>query len=400
MSTIVIRNPPSASDWERTAANAQHIENFVNDSTPAILTTPGGGTRNNLARWDSTIRTRYGVLNSRGAWVTATAYAVNDLYTSGGNTYIVLTAHTSAASVATDLAAGRVGIYRGALLSDVEARLAIAQNLADLASKGEALRNLGLIDNNSPINILNTTTLTLAQLNRGVVLGASGAATNYTLGLPASAPIGALVKIRVDQAAPGLYVIQGTDVGIDGLPTRTLWQGEAVLLERIVGGWTKIGGISRPFRGYARRTTSQTFTAGAITRVSFDSAGGDSTTLNLWWDAARARVIPPRPGYWHIGFNAVMAASASITHVEFGIQQVINDVTAAAFNVTPPGAFVDQPNVAASGSRICCSISGHYSSNAVGGWHGVIRPSGANGSIESVPGILETNLLITEIPLW
>ena len=129
MSTITIRNPPSASDWERTAANAQHIENLVNDATPAVLTAPGGGTRNNLARWDSTIRTRYGVLNSRGAWVTATAYAVNDLYTSGGNTYIVLTAHTSAASVATDLAAGRVGIYRGVSVAD----------LADPATGGPAL---------------------------------------------------------------------------------------------------------------------------------------------------------------------------------------------------------------------------------------------------------------------
>lgn len=145
MSTITIRNPPSASDWTRTTANAQHIEDYVNGSTPAVVTTPGGETRNNLARWDSTIRTRYGVLNSRGAWATATAYDVNDLYTSGGNTYIVLTAHTSAASVATDLAAGRVGIYRGVTLADLAnvstggpALVADVQPVARLISRGAA----------------------------------------------------------------------------------------------------------------------------------------------------------------------------------------------------------------------------------------------------------------------
>jgi hypothetical protein len=126
VSTITIRNPPSAADWARTAENVQHLENFANDPAPAVLTAPGGGTRNNLARWDSIIRTRYGVLNSRGAWVTGTAYAVNDLYSSGGNTYIVLTAHTSAASVATDLAAGRVGIYRGVTAADLAGSLAAA----------------------------------------------------------------------------------------------------------------------------------------------------------------------------------------------------------------------------------------------------------------------------------
>lgn len=43
----------------------------------------------------------------RGAWVTATAYAVSDIVTTGGSTYICAIAHTSAGSFATDLGAGR-----------------------------------------------------------------------------------------------------------------------------------------------------------------------------------------------------------------------------------------------------------------------------------------------------
>lgn len=401
MTTITFHNPPTSEEWDRTAGNAQHIEDWVNNGVPATLTTPGGVTRDNLARIEQIVRSNYASINFRGAWITATAYAVRDLYVSSGVAYLVLTAHTSAAAVATDLAAGRVAVYQGATAGDVAARLAAASNLSDLADRGTAVKNLGLIDNNSPIVVLNTTTLTLAQLNRGVVLGASGAATNYTVGLPSGAPVGSLVKIRVDASAPGLYVLQGTDVGIDGLPVRTLWRGETALLERTSDSWAKIGGLSRPFRGYARRTSSQSLSSGVITRVAFDTAGGDSTGLNLWWNPANSRVIPPRgSSYWHVVFNAVCAASATISHIEFGIQQVTNDVTAAAFNVTPPGAFFDLPNVTASGSRLCASISGYYSANAVGGWHGVVRCNGGSGTLEYAAGILETDLMITEVPTW
>ena len=401
MSTVTIRNPPSAENWERIAADAQHVENFVNATTPAVLVTPGGSTRPNLAKVQADAFANYGSLNPRGAWVTATAYAVRDLYTSGGVTYLVVVAHAAGASVAADLAAGLVVVFQGALLSDVAARLAIDQNLADLADKGAALKNVGLIDNNSPISITAATTLTLSQLNRGIVIGDSGSPVNFTVTLPSSAPIGALVKIRVSSTATKLYTLNGGDVGIDGVAERVLWRGESALLERVSGSWIKIGGVSRPIRGHARRTSAQSLTAATVNRVLFDAAAGDSTALNLWWDAANSRVIAPRANsYWHIVFNAVLAASATITHTELGIQRVNNDATAAAFNVAPPGAFVDLPNVAASGARICCSISAYYAATVAGGWHGVVRPTGANASVEYVAGTLETSLMITEIPLW
>lgn len=70
-------------------------------------------------------------LNDRGAWATATAYAVRDRFTHLGDTYVVGVAHTSGV-FATDLAAGKFG------LSDV---LSLIARLADTSNtaNGDAL---------------------------------------------------------------------------------------------------------------------------------------------------------------------------------------------------------------------------------------------------------------------
>lgn len=51
--------------------------------------------------------------NARGAWATATTYALKDVVTSGGIAYVCLVAHTSG-TFATDLAAGKWGVHQGA----------------------------------------------------------------------------------------------------------------------------------------------------------------------------------------------------------------------------------------------------------------------------------------------
>lgn len=57
-----------------------------------------------------------GEYNPRGAWVASTAYAVGDVVTFNAATYLALTAHTSGATFATDLAAGKwLLIANGAL---------------------------------------------------------------------------------------------------------------------------------------------------------------------------------------------------------------------------------------------------------------------------------------------
>lgn len=50
--------------------------------------------------------------NDRGTWGTGTAYARKDIFTYSGITYVTLTAHTST-SVASDLAAGKIGVFSG-----------------------------------------------------------------------------------------------------------------------------------------------------------------------------------------------------------------------------------------------------------------------------------------------
>lgn len=54
---------------------------------------------------------RYSALNNTGAWVTATEYEPNDLWSYDGNWYIVLTAYTSGATAPDDIAGGNVQIY-------------------------------------------------------------------------------------------------------------------------------------------------------------------------------------------------------------------------------------------------------------------------------------------------
>lgn len=477
MTTVTIANPPKAADWTRIAADAQHVEDYVNGTAPASLPLPGGGTRDNLAKVDEDIRAKFGALNLRGSWVTATAYARSDVYTYSGVSYITLTAHTSS-TVAADLAAGRVGIYAGVLAVDladpspgkgidliptsprnfgtiasVRAHpaptgpspnilvqsgstfgdklgghwawnpastvsddgtvdtLAIKPSAVSGAGRYErtglpvttpaaTLAALGLVNNLSPTVITAATTLSAFYLNKAIVIGDSATPVNFTVTLPSGAAVGSLIKIRISSTATKLYTINGGDVAIDGVANRVMWRGEAALLERTSTGWVKIGGRSIPFRQIARRTSNQSLTSTTINRVVFDTPAGDSSGLNLAWDATNARLVPPRVGYYRITLNAVVAANASITHVEFGIQQVQNDVTAAGFSNAPPSAFVDVSNVTAAGARICANISNDYSANAIGGWHASIRPNGAAGTLEYAAGIFETDISLTELVLW
>lgn len=58
--------------------------------------------------------------NVRGAFVAGTAYAMKDVYTSGGVAYVALVDHV-ATTVAADLAAGKVAVHQGATREDLAA---------------------------------------------------------------------------------------------------------------------------------------------------------------------------------------------------------------------------------------------------------------------------------------
>lgn len=95
--------------------NAQKIDEAVN--TPALTYTDRFGTaRRTLAGATASIA----LVNPRGAWVTATAYAPRDLVSNSGTWYIALDAHTSGATFAGDVAA-HWRVHQGVLASDLAA---------------------------------------------------------------------------------------------------------------------------------------------------------------------------------------------------------------------------------------------------------------------------------------
>ena len=57
-------------------------------------------------------------VNDRGAWAAGTAYAIKDIFTSGGIVYIAVKAHTST-SIATDMATGNIAVYAGVINTDL-----------------------------------------------------------------------------------------------------------------------------------------------------------------------------------------------------------------------------------------------------------------------------------------
>lgn len=78
------------------------------------------------------------LFSAEGAWLTATAYEVNDIVTNAGSTYLCLVDHTSG-TFSTDLAAS----YWLTLI-DGSAYALVANNLSDLTSAPSARTNLGL----------------------------------------------------------------------------------------------------------------------------------------------------------------------------------------------------------------------------------------------------------------
>lgn len=120
----------------------------------------------------------------RGAWVTATSYAKNDLVKTAGNVYICLVAHTSAAAFSTDLTAlrwelmvskGDSGAGTGDLLS--------TNNLSDLSNPTTARSNLGLgtaaVESVVPVTKGGTgaTDAATALTNLGALSSANGSVT-------------------------------------------------------------------------------------------------------------------------------------------------------------------------------------------------------------------------------
>jgi hypothetical protein len=96
-------------DTASIATDAAKLRDIVQgDYTTEVQT--DGGVVPSLAK----LLTSMGAGTLRGAWVTATAYALSDVVTNGGSAYRALVAHTSAGAFATDLAANKWVVHYSA----------------------------------------------------------------------------------------------------------------------------------------------------------------------------------------------------------------------------------------------------------------------------------------------
>lgn len=96
--------------------DANDLGAIVNGSVNTIVETRLGETVDSAAKAIQSIK----VFNYRDAWITATLYAVKDVVTNSGVSYVAVTAHTSG-TFATDLAAGKWVIHQGATKEELAA---------------------------------------------------------------------------------------------------------------------------------------------------------------------------------------------------------------------------------------------------------------------------------------
>ena len=103
----------SITDLNNAKLDVDHIATITNSSA-LTATDRLGNTKDTLAGAISKLL----AFNDRGAWVTARSYAVKDLVSNGGTWYVCVSAHTSGATFASDVAA-KWRVYQGVMAGDL-----------------------------------------------------------------------------------------------------------------------------------------------------------------------------------------------------------------------------------------------------------------------------------------
>lgn len=99
---------------ENASVDANDFASIVNGPENATINTRLGQSVATVAKAIASLKS----FNYRGAWVTATAYALKDVVIVSGVAYVAVIAHTSAGSFATDLSAGKWAVHQGVTVEE------------------------------------------------------------------------------------------------------------------------------------------------------------------------------------------------------------------------------------------------------------------------------------------
>ena len=148
MSKIVLDNVASGYDLSKINANFQALQAALDNTLSRDGTTPNTVEADidmNGFRLINLLAQSGDGFIWYGPWVTATAYAINALVSDSGNSYICVEAHTSGATFANDLAAGKWEVLASKGASGAgSGDLVSTNNLSDVPSPLTARANLGL----------------------------------------------------------------------------------------------------------------------------------------------------------------------------------------------------------------------------------------------------------------
>lgn len=272
----------------------------------------------------------------RGAWLTGTAYAVNDLARQAGSTYICLVAHTSG-TFSTDLAAGRWEMFaqQGAAGAGTGDMLA-ANNLSDLANVATARSNLGVAaaaatvlkaDNLSGLADPAAARTNLGAQAQNALLSALGAlAVN---GLVARTAAGA-VAARAIAGGTGVSVANGD--GVSGNPTISVGNLSAAEIAASAKRASGSGGASV--------TDAQLATAAWVREAVFGYLGVNPATGGGTIFPARSVVnfhgVPTNGTYSRTGttITVTMAAHGMVTGARVSLDFTTGAATDGTYDIT------------------------------------------------------------------